>query len=205
MKINLSQAGKRFNREWIFRNASLNFLPNTAYAITGPNGSGKSTLLQAIAGMLELSEGNISYQSDNNVISNEKAYEHISFCAPYFELIEEMTLVEFLHFHFQFKPCLQGMDNENMIEIVGLTSAGNKQIRYYSSGMKQRVKLAQAIFTNTPVILLDEPCSNLDATGIALYHSLIANYCQNRLIIVSSNDEVEYRFATEKISILDYK
>jgi ABC-type multidrug transport system ATPase subunit len=205
MKINLSEAGKRFNREWIFRNVSLDFLPDNAYAITGPNGSGKSTLLQTIAGMLQLSEGTISYHSGNGTVSNDNAYHQISFCAPYLEVIEEMTLIEFIQFHFQFKQCLPGVNADEVIELVGLKGAKNKQIRYYSSGMKQRVKLAQAIFTDTSVVLLDEPCSNLDASGIELYHSLIESFCKNRLLIISSNDEVEYKFATERISILEYK
>ncbi len=80
-----------------------------------------------------------------------------------------------------------------------------KQVRYYSSGMKQRVKLAQSIFSDTPIILLDEPCTNLDITGIELYHQLIDEYCKSRLVIVSSNDEVEYKFCRQKININDYK
>ena len=71
--------------------------------------------------------------------------------------------------------------------------------------MKQRVKLAQAIFSDAPVLLLDEPCTNLDKTGYDLYHQLINNYCSNKLIIVSSNDEKEMDFCEEKISIMDYK
>jgi ABC-type multidrug transport system ATPase subunit len=71
--------------------------------------------------------------------------------------------------------------------------------------MKQRVKLAQAIFSDCSIVLLDEPCSNLDAKGIELYHSLIEKYCKERLVIVCSNDEVEYSFTTERISVLDYK
>jgi ABC-type multidrug transport system ATPase subunit len=71
--------------------------------------------------------------------------------------------------------------------------------------MKQRVKLAQAIFSDASIILLDEPCSNLDAKGIDLYHSLIKTYCSERLVIVCSNDEVEYSFTNERISVLDYK
>ena len=205
MRINLSQAGKRFNREWIFRKTSINFLPHLSYAITGPNGSGKSTLLQSIAGMLQLSEGTISFHEQETEVVSEKAYERISFCAPYLELIEEMTLLEFLRFHFQFKEVLPGMHVEEIIRLVELAPAAQKQIRYYSSGMKQRAKLAQAIFSNTSVVLLDEPCSNLDVKGIELYHSLIQNYCADRLVIVSSNDEVEYRFCTEKISITDFK
>ena len=205
MKINLAQAGKRFNREWIFRNASLEFLPTQSYAITGPNGSGKSTLLQAIAGMLQLSEGTIAYQYQDKAIQTEKAYQQISFCAPYLELIEEMTLAEFLQFHFKFKPHLPNLSIKEIIALASLTEAAHKQIRHYSSGMKQRAKLAQAIFSHTSVVLLDEPCSNLDVKGIELYHSLVHDYCKDRLVIVCSNDEIEYSFAKERLSVLDYK
>ena len=89
--------------------------------------------------------------------------------------------------------------------MIGLEAAAKKQIRYYSSGMKQRIKLAQAVFSDTPVVLLDEPCTNLDLEGIELYHQLILNNCKGRLVIVSSNDIQEYSFCEEKISILDYK
>lgn len=204
MKIKLSNAGKRFNREWIFRKVDLEFTAPGAYAITGPNGSGKSTLLQSIGGMLQLSEGSLVF-SDETTIAPEKAYETISFCAPYLDVVEEMTLLEFLAFHKSFKPLLRGFGINEVVSAVNLQSAAHKQIRYYSSGMKQRVKLAQAIFSNTPVLLLDEPCSNLDIAGIELYHSLIHNYCKDRLVLVCSNDEVEYRFCKERISILDYK
>ena len=212
MKIDLSQAGKRFNREWIFRNATIEFQQHISYAITGPNGSGKSTILQCIAGMMQLSEGTIQYANGNPAkdgasgqLANEHAYKHVSFCAPYLELIEEMTLIEFLNFHSGFKDFLPGIDVEKIIDLLELKEAAGKQIRYYSSGMKQRVKLAQAIFSDTVILLLDEPCSNLDVQGIELYHSLINDYCKERLVIVSSNDEVEYNFTNERINILDYK
>jgi ABC-type multidrug transport system ATPase subunit len=204
MTIKLSGGGKRFNREWIFRNADLTFTSGNAYAITGPNGSGKSTLLQAIGGMLQLSAGTLSFQNGNNNFL-ETPYKAISFCAPYLDVIEEMTLLEFLQFHQHFKNLIAGLTVTDIIKLVGLEAAAQKQIRYYSSGMKQRVKLAQAIFSDTPVLLLDEPCTNLDAAGIALYHSLIEQYCTKRLVIVCSNDEVEYRFCNERISILQFK
>src|SRR3982751_6929670 len=135
MKIDLSQAGKRFNREWIFRNASIEFQPNISYAITGPNGSGKSTLLQCIAGMMQISEGKIEYSINNKRVAGENAYRQISFCAPYLELIEEMTLIEFLAFHAGFKSFLDGIDSEKIISILELKEAAGKQIRYFSSGM----------------------------------------------------------------------
>lgn len=205
MQIELKEGGKRFNREWIFRNASLQFNQGTAYAVTGHNGSGKSTLLQSIGGMLQLSEGNILFHQNGSTIADEKVYRQISFCAPYLDVIEEMTLVEFLAFHSRFKSFINGLTIERIISLVDLEAAAQKQIRFYSSGMKQRVKLAQAILSDTAVVLLDEPCSNLDAKGIALYHSLIKDYCADRIVIVCSNDEVEYRFCQQKIEMQQFK
>lgn len=204
MKISLTDAGKRFNRDWIFRHLNYTFEEGKSYAIIGPNGSGKSTLLQVLSGAMQVNEGICQWSIVNGQWSQE-AYKHISICAPYLEVIEEMTLKEFLHFHHGFKPFLQGLSIEKIISLLSLEKAVSKQIRYYSSGMKQRVRLAQAIFSDVPVVLLDEPCTNFDAAGIALYHQLINDYCKNRLVIVSSNDEVEYGFCEEKINISDYK
>ncbi len=207
MKISLTKAGKRFNRDWIFRQLTFDFHEGRAYAITGPNGSGKSTLLQAIGGALSLSEGKVDYYIGDipPEKSAENIYQRLSIAAPYLELIEEMTVTELLQFHQQFKSFLPGKTIGQVINAVGLSGAAHKQIRYYSSGMKQRVKLAQAIFSDTDLILLDEPCTNLDAEGITLYQRLIEEFRQNRIIIVSSNDTAEYGFCEEKISILDFK
>jgi ABC-type multidrug transport system ATPase subunit len=206
MTISLSDAGKRYNRDWIFRHLTYTFEAGKSYAITGPNGSGKSTLLQAIGGALHLNEGNVQFiVGSQNSIANENIFSFVSICAPYLEVVEEMTAKEFLEFHSQFKPLLSSIPIDDIIALVGLEKAVNKQIRYYSSGMKQRVKLAQCIFSAVPVILLDEPCTNLDAEGIALYQKLISDYCTNRLVVVSSNDEVEFGFCREKVSIMDWK
>ena len=206
MKISLTNAGKRFNREWIFRHFSYSFQSGTSYAITGPNGSGKSTLLQAIAGSLELSEGSLSYEDENNrPLDSNGLQEQLAFAAPYLEVIEEFNPVELLDFHRAFKPLLPGMDAKSVLQEVGLWQHAHKQIRYFSSGMKQRVKLAQAFFSDVPVLLLDEPCTNLDADGIALYHKLIGTYTRDRVLVISSNDAQESGFCREQLSILSFK
>ena len=204
MTICLSDAGKRFNRDWIFRHFNYTFEAGQSYAITGPNGSGKSTLLQALSGGMYINEGRIEYRIMNKEQKNEEIYRDVSICAPYLEVVEEMTLREFLDFHHGFKPFLSGITTDSIITVLGLEKAVNKQIRYYSSGMKQRVKLAQCIFSDTAIVLLDEPCTNLDAAGIKLYDSLITDYCKDRLVVVSSNDEVEYKFCSHKIDISNY-
>lgn len=205
MTISLSNTGKRFNREWIFRHCSYTFASGKNYAITGPNGSGKSTLLQVIAGATLHNEGTIEYSDEQRTTPNEQHYTNISIAAPYLELIEEMTAKEMLQFHSKFKPLIQSLGIEEMLSIVGLENAINKQLRYFSSGMKQRLKLAQAFFSNTPVLLLDEPTTNLDADGIALYKILISNYAKDKLVIVSSNVKQEYDFCEEVIEIGKYK
>ena len=152
-----------------------------------------------------INEGKMQWAITGNELANEQIYQHVSICAPYLEVIEEMTLTEFMNFHQEFKPWLPGLSAKEIISIIGLEKAVHKQIRYYSSGMKQRVKLAQCILSDTMIVLLDEPCTNLDTAGIDLYHSLINKYCKHRLVAVSSNDETEYKFCTHLININDYK
>lgn len=205
MRITLSDTGKRFNRDWIFRHLTYQFLPGHSYAITGPNGSGKSTLLQILSASMAPSEGTIIWENNGVVIYADGVFKNLSIAAPYLEVIEEFTAVEFLQFHHQFKRLLPYISIQEIIKLIGLEKAANKQIRYYSSGMKQRIKLAQAIFSDVPLLLLDEPCTNLDAAGYKLYHSLINYYAKGKTIIVSSNDVNEYSFCEEVIGIGKYK
>lgn len=205
MNIEFSKVGKRFNRDWIFRNFNFEFLSGKKYAITGPNGSGKSTLLQIASGALSYNAGSVKYLNDGKEIPSEKIFKKVAFAAPYIELIEEMTLHEFFSFHEKMKGWLPGFDTNTIISILGLQASAHKQLRYFSSGMKQRAKLAQAVFSNVPIILLDEPLSNLDEEGIQLYNSLIRNHCQKRLLVISSNDQKEYSFCDEVIDIKKYK
>lgn len=205
MQIELKNIGKKFNKDWIFKNLNYTFNYNNSYAITGFNGSGKSTLLQIISGFVIPSMGQVVYNkmldTETAIISDDIAFKNISIAAPYLELIEEMTAIEFLGFNQQFKSLINDISIEEILNIVQLSKAANKQIRYFSSGMKQRLKLAQAFFSNTAVLLLDEPCSNLDKTGIELYQLLMKNYTNNRLVIICSNDEVEYFSCNKTIDL----
>jgi ABC-type multidrug transport system ATPase subunit len=205
MEINLTNLGKRFNRDWIFRNLDFQFENGKHYAITGPNGSGKSTLLQLISGSAVYNEGKIDYLLHGKHFSADRVFQKISFAAPYLDTIEELTLTEFFLFHAKMKGWLSTVTTKEIIHLSSLENAAHKQIRYFSSGMKQRVKLAQAIFSNVPIVLLDEPLTNLDAEGVSLYHRLIEQFCKNRLLIISSNEPKEYSFCDTIIDIKAYK
>jgi ABC-2 type transport system ATP-binding protein len=136
-------------------------------------------------------------------VENDQVYRYSAIVAPYLELVEEMTAAEFLQFHSVFKPMVLPADA--ILVALGLEHASGKQLRNFSSGMKQRIKVAQAIFSNVPVLLLDEPGTNLDKAGYELYHRLIAEYCRDKLVIVSSNDPNEYSFCEGVIDIMRYK
>ena len=206
MKISLEHISKRFQRYWIFKDINYTFASPGAYALLGPNGSGKSTLLRILAGMQSPSLGKIKFQNpDGGEIAVNEIYSRISFCAPGMEIVEELTLREFLEFHFSFKKTLPGLSIDKIIDLCGLKDAATKPIGDYSSGMKQRVKLAQAIFADTPILLLDEPCTNLDQNGVEQYRDWIETYGKNRMILVASNDAREYFFCGEHLVIEDYK
>jgi len=204
MKITLNNVGRRFNKEWIFRSLSTEFTSGKSYAILGPNGSGKSTLLTVLTGSLTPSEGQISF-SENKDIAVEEIYKHISLAAPYLELVETFTLIELIDFHFKFKNFANGVDAKSLVSILGLEKSANKEIKYFSSGMKQRTKLALACCSNSPILFLDEPTSNLDVQGIAWYRELIENFTKNRLTIIGSNQIQEYEFCQEKLQMTDFK
>jgi len=201
MQISLQQASKRFNKEWIFRNLNYTFELGQHYALIGNNGSGKSTLLQILSGYSTLTKGNIHWSGDDYTT----IFQKISFAAPYLELVEEFTTMEQFNFHTTFKKLQPSISVNDIIERIGLKDAAHKQIRYFSSGMKQRLKLALAILSDTPLLLLDEPCSNLDKEGYALYAELIQQYAQHKLIIVGSNDPQEYAFCSKQVNLMDYK
>ena len=205
MTIHLQSASKRFNYEWIFRNINYTFYSGKKIAITGANGSGKSTLMRMLSGQLSPSEGSITYMHGDKNIPVDSVYQHIAFTAPYIDLIEELSFSEIVQFQLQFKPLLQNVTPENCIELSGLYPHRNKLIKNYSSGMKQRVKLCLTILADSPLLLLDEPTTNLDAAGVAWYQDMIMRFAETRTIIVSSNIEREYSFCDEILVIENYK
>jgi ABC-type multidrug transport system ATPase subunit len=206
MRIQVTAASKRFNTEWIFSNLNFSFTTGQHYALIGNNGSGKSTLLQIIAGYIGLTKGGIQWISTSNeTIDSTNIFQYISIATPYLELVEEFTALEQIIFHQQFKPLQNGLEPIELLEKIGLRNAAKKQIRNFSSGMKQRLKLALAIFDQAPILLLDEPCSNLDQEGIQTYHQLMQKYAMHKLVIVASNDPQEFQFCSQQLSLSNFK
>lgn len=184
------------------------FKSGNNYVILGANGSGKSTLLQVIACSMIPSEGEVSFQNllHDKTIPEENIYKYVSYAAPYLELFDEFTLKESIEFQSQFKPFRKGLTTKEIIGITELEKAKDKPLKYYSSGMKQRVRLALAVLADTSLLLLDEPSSNLDRKAIDWYQNLVNKHSNDRIIIVASNQqEYEYPFCNTELKVEDYK
>lgn len=199
--VRLKGIGRRFNRDWIFKQVDYEFCSGSRYAVLGPNGSGKSTLLKVITGGLTPSEGEVLYDLDGQPVPTDRFFKHISVAAPYIELIEEFTLREMIRFHFNFKTYLAGWDEDRVLAYIELQSSLDKPLRFFSSGMKQRVKLALACFSESQLLLLDEPISNLDTSSIQWYHQLLEDSVKDRILIIFSNQPEEYKSCTQYLQL----
>jgi ABC-type multidrug transport system ATPase subunit len=206
VRIEAQALGRRYGRQWIFKHLSHDFQPGTATAVLGPNGAGKSTLLNILAGQLLPTEGQVSYSLGSQPLAVTDVPRQLAYCAPYLELPEDFTLLELLAFHTRLKPLRPGLTAAGLVDIMYLQKARHQLVREFSSGMKQRLKLGLALYAAAPLLLLDEPTTNLDATGAAWYLEHVARVRDaGRLVIVSSNVPAEYAFCEAQVRITDFQ
>jgi ABC-type multidrug transport system ATPase subunit len=205
INIDAENIGKKFKNEWIFKDLSLNLSVGNPHAIIGPNGSGKSTLMQSLTGIMPLSQGKIYYKEENSLIEDTDWYSYLSFSSPYMELIEEFTLFESVLFHCKFRPLSKNLSVNEFLKEIELFKHKDKQVKFFSSGMRQKLKLALAFYSLTPILFLDEPTSNLDIKGYEWYKEKILEILNKKVILISSNEPKEYIFCNSHLNILDYK
>lgn len=205
MEITFDQVSKRYRYEWIFKGINYNFREGGSYAVTGPNGSGKSTLLKILCGHLTPSKGQVEFTGNGKKIPGDDVYRQVSYAAPYIDLIEEFTLQETLDFHRKFKPFLPGLTVNELMDLLAFSRAAGKEVRHFSSGMKQRLKLVLALCSDSPVLLLDEPTTNLDRQGMQWYRQLAERFIAGRLTVVASNMDIDFDFCENQLNILDFK
>ncbi|MFP4064788.1 MAG: ATP-binding cassette domain-containing protein [Bacteroidales bacterium] len=191
IQVELSGTGKKFQGKWVFRGIELQIGPEERQVIAGKNGSGKSTLLQMIAGFRTPSEGNIAWFLENRPLQPDLIYRYVAMAAPGLEPTEEFTFPELIAFHQRFKPFPGNPDIDHILEIAGLTASRNKAIKYFSSGMRQRVKLVTALMPLSGLVLLDEPCTNLDRDSRKWYKDLLEQYGRGKTIVIASNHNPE--------------
>jgi len=201
MKLTLQNLSKRYLYDWIIREMNHEFEANTITGINGINGSGKSTLIKLMSGFLSPSEGKILYHLDGQSIDRSDIYQYLSISAPYTDLVQEYDVEEMYLFHTKFKKMRKDLDAKDFLNVVRLSGNKGKQIQYYSSGMKQRLQLAIALFTDSKLLLLDEPTSYLDSENKEWFYNLLQSELADRTIIIASNDLEDFQYCTEVITL----
>lgn len=203
--ITVQDLSKRFNREWIFRRLNYQFVSGNTYAVTGPNGSGKSTLLQVLWGQVPQTSGSLAYLKQGKAIPVESVFRSVSIATPYMDLIDEFTLDEMLNFHFKLRKIRHGFALADLPRLMYLEESREKQLINFSSGMKQRLKLAMSFYTEAEVLFLDEPGTNLDRRAFEWYLKELSQLPQDTLVIIASNNSEEYPHNATIVQITDFK
>ena len=193
---------KHYSRTLLFKDISFELHPGEVLAVTGWNGSGKSTLLRIIAGLVRPSAGKVEMFFNGEPIAKEFRRKFVGMVAPAFSLYEELTALENLQFFckvrgiaYDRKTCL------GMMEKTGLSENAHKLCRNYSSGMKQRLKLAQALLHDPPLLLLDEPGCNLDSKGMEIVEKIISAQRQRGMTVIASNEKREVDYGDRVINL----
>jgi heme exporter protein A len=193
---------KLFNRRKIFSGVNFSLHESQSLAIVGRNGSGKSTLLKILAGVLSATKGETSLKIHGDRIKPEDVFQYIGMVAPYLQMYDEFSAFENL----QIVRNIRGLDVApqrltGLLERVNLAHRRHDIVRTFSSGMKQRLKFAFALLHQPPVLLLDEPSSNLDAEGIASVHGIVEEQKTKGIIIIATNDAEEMKLCDHHIDL----
>jgi heme ABC exporter ATP-binding subunit CcmA len=189
MQIEVRDVAKHFNRRPIFDGISFDVGDGEVFGITGRNGAGKSTLLRIVAGVLAPSRGSVRWHHNGADIAHEQLYRHIGYVAPYLTLYEEFSAAENLELYARIRgTALDARTIAAMLDRVGLPTDRRDPIRAFSSGMKQRMKLLFALVHQPPVLLFDEPISNLDADGMRTVYEIVDEQRARGCVIIATND-----------------
>lgn len=189
--IRLDDIGKKYYQRWIFKDINFDFAENRHLALVGKNGSGKSTLLRVISRQLTPSIGKVVYENEANEIPVNHSYRYLSWSGPHVQPYLDLNLEEHIRLHFSLKTPILKKPQE-MVSILNLVAHKEKPLRYFSSGMLQRVKVGLALFTKSEVLMLDEPTSNMDVENAAFMLDLIKQHLGGRIFVLASNMEREY-------------
>jgi heme exporter protein A len=190
---------KKFDNKIIFRNISFTLSSGDSLAITGRNGSGKSTLIKILSGVLSATDGRVTMNVDGCEVEHRNFYKYVGVASPYLHFYEEFTARENLQIVCKIRSVSLKYADAVLRE-TGLYNRCNDPVKIYSSGMKQRLRLAFAILTSPRVLLLDEPTSNLDIEGIQITEKIISAR-KDSVTVIATNDIGEKNYCGMELNL----
>lgn len=202
ISLHVEQLSKYFGKNLVWQNISFDH-ERGVLGIEGPNGSGKSTLLKCLTGLLSPSSGIVSWQNCGQELQIEAVKHNIGYAAPYISLYRELSIIENLQFLSKLRK-IEVKDSmlQQLLDRVELEHTSDKPYGNLSTGQQQRARLAAALFTNPPVLMLDEPGSNLDEQGRSLISDIVAkSRDENKLVVLASNNPDELALCDRIFSV----
>lgn len=206
IKLEVQNIKKIFNGRKVFSDINFQLENKSALAITGRNGSGKSTLVKILAGVLSPTNGQVNFYLNGKSIDLQNRYQYFGFVAPYLQLYDEFTAIENLELFSRIRSI--GVEKEYidlLLNRVNLYERKDSYVREYSSGMKQRLKYAFALLHKPPLLILDEPRSNLDAEGISVVYQIIQEQKKAGCVVVATNDSEDIQFCNQEIDLNQFR
>ncbi len=188
-RIEAQGLAKIFSGKVLFADIDINVMTGNAFSITGPNGSGKTTLLKILAGLSRPSKGTVAYKEEFGRSLNEEWHSYIGYTGPLINPYDELTALE--NMKFVLKKNIPQTRMDFLIDRFDLRLHRDKKLKHYSSGMKQRLRLILAELNNPPILLLDEPSTNLDGSGKEILYSYLNAVKEDKIIILATNDKEE--------------
>ncbi|MDI6802715.1 MAG: ABC transporter ATP-binding protein [Bacteroidota bacterium] len=206
IKLEIQNIKKIFNGRKVFSDINFKLENKSALAITGRNGSGKSTLVKILAGVLSPTNGQVDFYLNGKSIDVQNRFQYFGFVAPYLQMYDEFTAMENLELFARIRSIEVDKDYiDLLLKRVNLYERKDSYVREYSSGMKQRLKYAFALLHKPPLLILDEPRSNLDAEGIAVVYQIIQEQKQSGCVIVATNDSEDIQFCNQEIDLNQFR
>lgn len=178
----------------------INFTLNKAesLSISGPNGTGKTTLLLMIMGYTKPSKGSIFWSVNNQKMP--VLFSDIAFAGVQMNLFEDLSVADHFSYHFKFRtPIVSGYNT--ILKTYFEPYMMKKQIKQLSAGWYNRVKLLTALLTQSRILLLDEPFSNLDNQGIELLSNAIQELKKDRQLLIAGNREEELSLCKQSLML----
>lgn len=187
----------------ILQHITLDFLSGNIYGLVGRNGSGKTMLMKAICGFVPVTEGKITV-FDKEIGKKDQFAENMGFIIETPGFLPNYTAYQNLAFLSSINGKIDKKRISEMLERVGLTSAGQKKVGKFSLGMNQRLGLAQALIENPDLLILDEPFNGLDNDGVKQIRSLLLELRdRGKTIIMASHTQEDIDLLCDRVYRMD--